>query len=216
MNLKAVRGGLLIDGTGGPPLEDSTILIEGPNIIAVGPKNKISVPSDAVIIDASDKTVMPGLMDMHVHLCSTVDLGTAGVPRGILMYNMLKTPPSLVVLYAARNARVSLEAGFTTLRDLGGYTVTTEIINLRKAIDLGLVSGPRIMTAGPWITPPAGHLDLAMTVKTYPPRTASGVDEVRRAVREAVQMGADLIKTSATGGVMGEGESIQWTNYTIE
>ena len=119
--MKVIRAGILIDGTGAPPARGATICIEGGLITAVLPSIDATVPENAVIIDASDGTVMPGMIDAHVHLRnpSTVD-----VPADARYKYRIETEPSLAVFYAAHAAHITLMAGFTTLRNMGGIEYT--------------------------------------------------------------------------------------------
>lgn len=211
MNQKIViRGGTVIDGTGNEPMEDTSILIEGEKISTIG--KKITIPAGAQIIEASGKTVMPGLMDMHVHLGSLFFPLPPGEDSQRLA--MLKTPPTLKMLYGAKFAKDTLEAGFTTLRNLD----TADYISLKKGIERGLVPGPRLIVSG-LVNPTGGHYDLVYpsTWQRNPMDTADGVWEVRKLTRHLIyRLGADLIKTMASGGTMGEGEQPWWRNYTVE
>ncbi|NIM46138.1 MAG: amidohydrolase family protein [Nitrososphaeria archaeon] len=209
--IKAIRCGTLIKGTGEPPIKNGVVVIEGSKITAVGVDAQI--PSGAKVIDASGKTVMPGLIDTHVHL------GMVETPRSQMVIEMLKAPISLLVLYAAKHAREMLEAGFTTCRDLGPtqYLQATPSLSLRKAIELGIVPGCRIMVAGV-VSMSAGHYDM-FRPSNWPRPTnemVDGVWAVRKRVRELIRENVDLIKTCAGGGVAGEGEEIWWRNYTVE
>jgi imidazolonepropionase-like amidohydrolase len=205
-----IRGGTLIDGTGKMPEEDVTILVEGDTISTIG-KNS-TIPAGAQIIEASGKTVMPGLMDMHVHLGSLFFPLPPGEDSQRLA--MLKTPPTLKMLYGAKFAKDTLEAGFTTLRNLD----TADYVSLRKGIERGLVPGPRLIVSG-LVNQTGGHYDLVYpsTWPRSPMETADGIWEVRKLTRHLIyRLGADLIKTMASGGTMGEGEQPWWRNYTVE
>jgi imidazolonepropionase-like amidohydrolase len=203
----ALKGANLIDGRGGKPLEEVIILIEGDKINSILPESQIDLDPNVEIIEVRGKTVMPGLIDAHVHL-------EIPAVSDRLTY-LIKTPPALVAFYAAHNARITLEAGFTTLRDAGGPAV---LVSLRDAIKLGLVSGPRLLTSGV-ISMTAGHGDAAMGKAHWPASlqaTADGVDEVRKRVREHVRTGFDWIKIFTSGGVLSEGDESWWRNYTLE
>jgi len=163
------------------------------------------------VIDASGKTVMPGLMDMHVHLCYW------GKERDQIRYE-LDTPPTLMALKAARAAQQTLEAGFTTVRDAGAFNDC--VISLKKGVDLGIVPGPRIMAAGLWITQTGGPCDtdwpLHLPMEIFLKVVADGVDGVRKAVRERFRAGSDFIKIFATGDVYSKGAGPEVRRYTIE
>ncbi|NIM46212.1 MAG: amidohydrolase family protein [Nitrososphaeria archaeon] len=213
--VKAIKAGKLIDGTGNPPIENAVVVVKGSRIEAVG--EEVKVPSHAQVIDADGKNVMPGLLDIHVHLASVE------APGSQVILSMVRAPPSLLILYAAKHARDMLEAGYTTVRDLGILLSTvpsreaTPLLSLRGAIELGLVPGPRVVVAGP-IYMTAGHYDMIKppTILRSSGETADGAWEVRRKVRELIRENVDLIKTSAGGGAAGEAEEIWWRNYTVE
>jgi imidazolonepropionase-like amidohydrolase len=208
-----IKGVRLVDGTGAAPLKRGAVLIEGDEIVGVGREEEIACPPEArVIVDAqrptaSGRTVMPGLIDAHVHL------RTPAV-KDRLAYE-IKTPAALKAFYIADNARRTLEAGFTTLRDAGGGL---ECIAVKQAIDLELIVGPRLLTSGV-VTMTAGHADRAMGRANWhirPQDTADGVDEVRKRVRERVRTGFEWIKITTTGGVLSEGDESWWRNYTLD
>jgi imidazolonepropionase-like amidohydrolase len=215
---KAIKSGTLIDGTGKPPVKKSVVVIEGSRITAVGKEGEIQIPSDAQIIDAAGKTVMPGLMDLHVHLGIVEGAST---PETLLA--LFKASPFLLLLYAVKHAREVLEAGFTTVRDLGMPSVMSAdaewaarpMVALRKAIEQGLVPGPRLVVAGPFCMS-AGHFDMSPSRYEQLRSPPDGVWEVRKRVRELARENVDLIKTASGGGVAGEGEQIWWRNYTTE
>lgn len=200
-----IGGGRLIDGTGVEPVEDAAVLVDDGAIAAVGRSAQVVAPTETEVIEAAGLTIMPGLIDAHVHLRTP-----AGQER--LAYEV-KTSPELKAFYAADNARRALEAGFTTLRDAGSGP---EVLAARQAVDLGLVVGPRILTAG-IVTMTAGHADPAMGRPGWPVRpedTADGVDEVRKRVRQHVRSGHDWIKICTSGGVLSAGDESWWRNYT--
>jgi imidazolonepropionase-like amidohydrolase len=197
----------LIDGTGAVPLEKGAVLVERGEIVGIGREEEITCPPEAEVIVAPSQTVMPGLIDTHVHL------STPAV-KDRLAYEV-KTPPALKAFYIADNARRTLEAGLTTLRDAGS---SAECIAVKRAIELGLVVGSRLLTSGV-VTMTAGHADPAMGKANWlirPEDTADGVDEVRKRVREHVRSGFDWIKITTTGGVLSEGDESWWRNYTLE
>ena len=202
-----IRGAKLIDGTGAAPLERGAVLVEEGEIRGIGRDEEVTCPPEAEVIVASGWTVMPGLIDAHVHLRTPT-------VKDRLAYEV-KTPPALKAFYIADNARRTLEAGFTTLRDAGS---SVECIAVKRAIELGLIVGPRLITSGV-VTMTAGHADPAMGRANWPIRpedTADGVDEVRKRVREHVRSGFDWIKITTTGGVLSEGDESWWRNYTLE
>ena len=208
----AVKGGLLWDGTGADPIKDGVVLVEGSKIVGVGSSKDVEIPKGANVIDASGKTVMPGLMDLHVHIFQMIG------PLNYLERFMI--PNSLSLLYAVKHARQLLEAGFTTCRDLvypfPEYT-GRDAVALRTALEQGLVSGCRLSVAGV-VTSTASHLDV---IRPMPLRgthiTADGVDEVRKMTRLCVAEQVDWIKTTTTGGMAGGfTNDPNFRNYSLE
>ena len=182
---KLIRAARLIDGNGGSPLERGAILIEGDVIRAVGTEDAVVPPEGARVEEISyeDATVLPGLIDCHVHLVGIGD-GRAGDDLNLL-------PDEVLTLQAARNARAHLYSGVTTVRDCGGKNQTTFM--LRKAMEMGITPGPRLVLSGRPVAIIGGHLG-------YFGIQATGTDECRAAVRQLVKEGADFIKVTATGG----------------
>ena len=179
------------------------LLIEGDRIVDVSPR---SVPSDATVLDLGDLTLLPGLMDMEVNLL-------LGGPDHRSPLIAVQDDPAVRTLRAVANAKRTLRAGFTTVRNLGLFIQTGGLlldVALKKAIDLGWIDGPRVVPAGHAITPTGGHLDPTMFQAFAPhvlPLTveegiANGISEVRKAVRYQIKHGAQLIKVCASGGVM--------------
>ncbi|MEU6260483.1 amidohydrolase family protein [Streptomyces sp. NPDC047043] len=200
VHLRAAR---MLDIDKGELVEPGDLLIEGEHITAVAPA---SVPPDAVVIDLGDLTLLPGLMDMEVNLL-------LGGPDHRSPLNPVQDDPAVRTLRAVANARRTLRAGFTTVRNLGLFVQTGGLlldVALKKAIDLGWIDGPRVVPAGHAITPTGGHLDPTMFQAFAPhimPLTveegiANGVDEVRKAVRHQIKHGARVIKVCASNGVM--------------
>jgi imidazolonepropionase-like amidohydrolase len=198
-----LRSARLLDVDKGELLEPGALLINGDRIVEVAPT---SVPEDAVTIDLGDLTLLPGLMDMEVNLL-------LGGPNHESPLNPVQDNPALRTLRAVANARRTLRAGFTTVRNLGLFVQTGGLlldVALKQAIDFGWIDGPRVVPAGHAISPTGGHLDPTMFQALAPhimPLTveegiANGVDEVRAAVRYQIKYGAELIKVSVSGGIM--------------
>src|SRR4051794_37515690 len=198
-----LRSARLLDVDKGELLEPASLLIDDGIIVEVGPE---SVPADAVELDVGDLTLLPGLMDMEVNLL-------LGGPNHESPLNPVQDDPALRTLRAVANARRTLRAGFTTVRNLGLFVQTGGLlldVSLQKAIDFGWIDGPRVVPAGHAIAPTGGHLDPTMFQALAPhimPLTveegiANGVSEVRKAVRYQIKYGAELIKVCASGGVM--------------
>jgi imidazolonepropionase-like amidohydrolase len=197
---RAVRAGRLLDIESGTTFPDRTLLVADGRVEAVlGPDD--GLPDGTPVVDLGGLTVLPGLIDTHSHLVGEVQ--TAGVPA-------TTTSPAQEALIGVRNARATLEAGFTTTRDLGAFRAFVDLA-LRDAIDAGDVEGPRMQVAGAFITAPSGGGDvvgLAHDIR-LPDDLRFGVvtspAEVRERVRRLLIGGADVIKCIATGAVLTRG-----------
>ena len=207
-SLVAVRAGQLVDVQKGTLQKDQVILIADGRVTEVGPAARVSIPEGARVIDLSGKTVLPGLIDMHDHI--TGDHRFHG-------YRGLAISVPREALYGVTNARITLAAGFTTIRNVGasGYAD----VALRDAINDGEIVGPRIRVSGPALGITGGHCDNNLLPSEYDV-TAEGVAngpwEVRAKVREVIKYGADLIKFCATGGVLSKGTSVGNQQFTLE
>ena len=197
--MKAIKCGKLIDGQGGTPLENAVVLIDVDKVKAVGSEKDVAIPPEAQMIDLSDKTVLPGMIDCHVHTYGNGD----PAPE---LKNLKELIP-YKALKAVAYAKLDLDAGFTTLRDVGASGFSD--IAAKKAIDNGLHVGPRMQVSGPILSITGGHGDsqLAPHVEVDPELRAvvNSPDEARKAARKHLKHGADLIKMAATGGVLSEG-----------
>jgi imidazolonepropionase-like amidohydrolase len=206
----AVKAGKILDVRTGNYLTDQMIWIEGDRIKAVGKASDIQkqLPSTAKVIDLSNATILPGLIDCHVHL--TMSPYLAG-PAGL----HISYPREALI--GARNARVTLEAGFTTVRNVAAHGYAD--IALRDAINAGDVPGPRMFASGPALSITGGHGDenfLGPQFAFSSDGVADGVDGVVAKVRENVKYGADVIKFMATGGVFSEGDNPALAQYSPE
>ncbi len=203
----------LIDGTGAPPVENALVVVRGNHIVAVGPERAVRIPAGARVVELGDATLLPGFIDAHTHLIGRVlgDPGWDDAPvRDLASYG---------AILGVANARKTLLAGFTTVRNVGAPNF--DDLALRKAIDEGRVPGPRMESAGHAIGITGGHCDengfRPGLVEGGPmDGIANGTDEVRAAVRYQAKYGADVIKTCATGGVLSEGDAVGATQYTLE
>jgi imidazolonepropionase-like amidohydrolase len=215
---RVIRGGRLIDGNGGPVTNDPVIVVEGKRIKAVGTKGQIPEPAGAEIIDASRYTLMPGLIDTHLHLaafnCSTFSNYRVSI---------WEVTPQLQMLYMLFHAQMCMEMGFTTLRDLGRATsrgpFVLEACAVRDAINAGIHVGPRLLVCGrPIIT--GSHLDLTLpraAARNFDLTfTADGPWALRALAREHLRAGADLLKTSVSGGGGTQDEEPDVRNMTLE
>ncbi|KJZ02394.1 metal-dependent hydrolase family protein [Pseudoalteromonas piscicida] len=197
-----------IDVVSGKLISPATVVVEDNKIISVGKSNRKAYPKGAEVIDLSGHTLLPGLFDMHVHLTS--DAHVHGYKR------LQRTAPRAAIT-GVRNAKRTLDAGFTSVRNLGaaGYAD----IALRDAIIDGDVSGPRVNAAGPSLGITGGHCDnnlLTHEHKVFSEGVADGPWAVRQKVRENIKYGANLIKFCATGGVLSKGTKVGAQQYSQE
>jgi imidazolonepropionase-like amidohydrolase len=202
-----LHAGHLLDVRTGKLLSDQTLVIESGKITSVGPSAQANTPADAVRIDLPDATVLPGLIDAHTHLTMDPTFG----------YERLAISIPREALIGAKNARVTLEAGFTTVRNVGADGFTD--VALRDAINAGDVPGPRMLVSGPLIGITGGHCDNDMLPPQYHAvgdGVADGIAAVQHKVRENIKYGADLIKVCATGGVLSLGDNPQSSQFTLE
>ncbi|HUL17207.1 MAG TPA: amidohydrolase family protein [Terriglobales bacterium] len=206
----AVKAGRVLDVRTGQYAANQIIWIENGRIKEVGAANELAakLPKGVRVVDLSQDTVLPGLIDCHTHL--TMSPWTLG-PAGLRM-----SYPRQALL-GARNARVTLEAGFTTVRNVGagGYSD----VALRDAINAGDVPGPRMLVSGPPLSITGGHADenfLAPQFNAFSDGVADGQDAVIHKVRENIKYGADVIKFMATGGVLSEGDNPALEQYSPE
>ncbi len=203
----AIRAARLIDGRGGAPIANPVVLVEGDRITAVGPG--LRIPEGAQVIDLRGMTLLPGFIDAHTHITSQ--------PTNYYEDTFRRTPIDAAVL-AHVYAKRTLDAGFTTVRDLG----SAEFIDvaLRKAIDRGDIEGPRILAATLAVGSTGGHADLSGFSPYLEFRTfsgiADGVDEIRKLIRTEVKRGADVIKLVAGAGVLSEEESVGAPQFSQE
>src|SRR6202166_3510012 len=179
----AVRAGKMFDPKSGTNLANQVILITGDKITDVGPADRVKIPAGAKVIDLSQSTVLPGLIDGHVHLTDA---------QGNLQHQMM------VALFSATS---SLNVGYTTLVAMGSHGGGFADVELKRAIEAGLVKGPRIITAGPIInvTMPGKSPFPLMNTPLDPDITATGADEMRAAVRELSHSGVEHGKIHTTG-----------------
>ncbi|HEU5348242.1 MAG TPA: amidohydrolase family protein [Ktedonobacterales bacterium] len=206
----AITGVRLIDGTGADPLERATVILDGERIDAVGAANDVKIPKDAAVIDAEGMTLLPGLIDCHVHLFGQ---------WGYDLLRGLMTPPSLSLLYAVPNARATVEAGITTVRDAGGAPA-----GVKMAIERGLFPGPRMLVSVSFLSQTGGHGDSMMPccidlgdnlLPDVPFGVVDGEDAMRAKVREILRAGADWIKLCTSGGVLSSADSPQHAQFTV-
>ncbi len=205
MGESLIVGGTVFDGTG-PTTRQATIHLRDGMIAAVGDREQIAAGPDVEVVDADGLFVMPGMIDCHVHLTAT--------SAASFELQRLKDLVPLQAIRGVANARKMLDAGFTTVRDLGASGFAN--VAIRQAIEQGLAVGPRVLAAGSSMTVPGGHGDsyYRPEVSVYRENVVNGPDAARLAVRETVKMRADVIKLLVTGGVMTDGSDVgalQWT-----
>jgi imidazolonepropionase-like amidohydrolase len=203
-----VHAGKLLDVRSGKTLTDQAIVIEGGKIVSVGSMGQASRSSADRLIDLPNATVLPGLTDAHTHL--------TGNPQDVGPQALSISIPR-ATLTGARNARITLEAGFTTVRNVGAEGFGD--VALRDAINAGDVPGPRMLVSGPALGITGGHCDENLLPFEYhfaSEGVADGVEGVQHKVREVIKYGADLIKICATGGVLSHGDNPQASAYTQE
>jgi imidazolonepropionase-like amidohydrolase len=202
-----VRCGKLLDVGSGNMLSGAAVLIDGDKVVAAGPASAIKAPATNVI-DLSGATCLPGLIDVHDHLTS--DPSHSGY-QGL----GISVPRSTVT--GVKNARLTLRAGFTSVRNVGasGYSD----VALRDGINAGEVEGPRLLVSGPPLGITGGHCDenlLAPEFHYKDEGVADGPWAARAKVREVIKYGADLIKICASGGVLSKGDQPGTPQYTLE
>src|SRR5579864_5340172 len=196
----------MLDVKSGKTLDKVTVTIAGDKVDSVAAGT--NPPSaGANVINLGDATLLPGLIDAHTHLTDEPNFG----------YQELGISIPKEALFGAKNARVTLEAGFTTVRNVGarGYTD----IALRDAINEGLIPGPRIVASGPALSITGGHCDENLLPYEWHARSdgaADGIEHVQQKVREIIKYGADVIKVCATGGVLSKGDDPRASQYTLE
>jgi imidazolonepropionase-like amidohydrolase len=201
-------GGRLIDGTGAEPIIDAVVIIDDDKIAQVGPAAQVGIPATVDVVDVAGRIVLPGLIDAHVHLFGITSLN---------QMTWVIDEPHVRTIRAAMDAWRCLDAGFTTVRDAGGMLA----IYVKRAIEEGSAIGPRIVASGMVISQTAGHGDMHFVPvewnrRAQITRIADGVPEVRKAAREQLREGADMLKIFTTGGIMSEKDNPTTCQYSLD
>jgi imidazolonepropionase-like amidohydrolase len=202
-DVTVIHAGHMLDVKTGNTLNDVWVVIEGGKIVRVG----TGAEAAANIIELPGATLLPGLIDAHTHLTFDPNFG----------YQELGVSVPKEALIGAKNARATLEAGFTTVRNVGARGFTD--VALRDAINEGMVPGPRIIASGPALSITGGHCDQNLLPYEWHATSdgaADGVEGVQHKVREIIKYGADVIKICATGGVLSKGDDPRASQYTLE
>ena len=202
-----VHAGKVLDVKTGHLATDQIIVIQAEKIVSMGPAASVKAAPGDRAIDLPNATVLPGLIDAHTHLTLNPQFG----------YETLAISTPREALIGAHNARVTLEAGITTVRNVGagGYTD----VALRDAINEGDLPGPRMLVSGPALGITGGHCDDNLLPYEYhftAEGVADGIAQVQHKVRETIKYGADVIKICATGGVLSKGDDPNASQYTLE
>jgi imidazolonepropionase-like amidohydrolase len=209
--IRAVHADALLDPATGETTREAVVVIDDGHVTYAGSRAKTQTPRDTETIDASGLTILPGLIDCHVHLTS---LG-----EGLDFARELTTPPTLELMRAVRAARRTLEAGFTAVRDAAGSPA-----GIRMAIDAGYFPGPRMFVTISALSQTGGHTDshfmcgadLDIPLPDRPYMVVDGVEAMRLRVREVIRAGADWIKLCTSGGVLSPGDQPHHSALTLE
>lgn len=203
--------GILIDGTGRDPVANAALAIEDGNISKVSKSADVTVPDDARVYDLGGRTIMPGLMDAHVHF-GLVDLSISAAQRESLAVWAMKVRQVI---------EDTLDMGFTTVRDAGGIDG-----GFAQAVEMGFFRGPRILPSGSPITQTGGHGDWRQRYQEVAPPIIPGLvampaicdgpDAVRKATREQFRAGATQIKVMASGGAMSPVDELETTQLSVD
>jgi imidazolonepropionase-like amidohydrolase len=204
------RHATVLPGTGADPVENATVVVEGAVISDILTSSQAAARVSGEVIDCGGRTLMPGLIDAHVHVCA-LDVDLSGQRRSY--------PTSLMAYAIGKTIKDTLDQGFTTVRDAGGADW-----GMKEAVDRGLIPGPRMFVSGHPLSQSGGHGDARTRAEHYAgcdcgaaigmvSAIADGVDEVRRAVRNQLRRGADQIKVMAGGGVASPTDPLESVQY---
>ncbi len=203
-----IKAGHVLDVKTGKLADAQTIVVVGESIQSIAPSASVAAQSGDTVVDLGGMTVMPGLIDVHTHLTMNTDFDP---------YHELTGTDAKDAINGVVNARATLMAGFTSVRNVGagGYVD----VDLRDAINSGQVPGPHLQVSGPPLGITGGHCDdnlLPFKYHEVGDGVADGIAAVQQKVRQNIKYGADLIKICATGGVLSKGDDPQASQYTLE
>ncbi|MCA9999168.1 MAG: amidohydrolase family protein [Anaerolineales bacterium] len=212
MGYTLIHNSTLIDGNGRSPLKNGAVLVQGNKITAVGRKDDLVLPNDDItMIDARGGTILPGLIDTHVHIMF----------EGMNIPQMMTTPFSLNFYKAQQYMRRTIDAGITSVRDAAGAD-----LGVKQAVEQGYIVGPRLQISVTALSITGGHgdgwmpsgasFDLFPPYPGMPSNICDGVEEVRKKVREVLRAGADIIKVCSTGGVLSPTDHPEFTQFSLE
>ena len=203
-----VRAGHVLDVKAGKLMDDETIIVTGDTITGLMPTARVVPHAGDKVIDLGKLTVLPGLIDVHTHITFDTNFDP---------YHEVTQTDGKEAITGVANARTTLLAGITTVRNVGAHGFTD--VDLRDAIDAGQVPGPHMQVSGPLLGITGGHCDdnlLPYRYHAVADGVADGIAQVQHQVRENIKYGADLIKICATGGVLSKGDDPQASQYTLE
>ena len=203
-----IRDGHLLDDKTGKLSDAQTIIVAGDSIVSIGPSSSASAQPGDEVIDLGNLTVLPGLIDVHTHLTMNPDFDP---------FRELTSTNAKEAINGVVNARKTLMAGFTSVRNVGAGGFVD--VDLRDAINSGEVAGPHMLVSGPAMGITGGHCDDNLLPAQYhqvSDGVADGIAQVQHKVRENIKFGADVIKICATGGVLSKGDDPQASQYTLE
>jgi imidazolonepropionase-like amidohydrolase len=203
-----LRAGKVLDVHTGKETTTQTIIVEGDKIVAIAPTANTPSRAGDREVDLSAYTLLPGLIDVHTHLTMATDFDP---------YFELSMTPGKEAILGVENAKTTLEAGFTSVRNVGANGFTD--VALRDEINAGHIPGPHMQVSGPALGITGGHMDQNLLPEQYHvvgEGVADGIPAVQHMVRQNIKYGADLIKIGASGGVLSKGDDPQASQYTLE